>query len=54
MRRREDGWWFIEVLLTHGHHQYMFFVDDKPVLDPQGTGIGRNEHSGQVSLVAVS
>jgi 1,4-alpha-glucan branching enzyme len=37
MRRRVDGWWFIEVQLTHGHHRYRFLVDDKPVLDPQGT-----------------
>ena len=31
MRRRVDGWWFIEVQLTHGHHRYRFLVDDKPV-----------------------
>lgn len=54
MRRREDGWWFIEVSLTHGHHRYHFRVDDKPVLDPQGTGIARNERNERVSLVAVS
>ena len=49
-----DGWWFIEVQLTHGHHRYRFLVDDKPVLDPQGTGIARNERNEQVSLLAVS
>jgi len=54
MRRREDGWWFIEVSLTHGHHQYHFLVDDKPVLDPQGAGIARNERNERVSLLAVS
>jgi len=54
MRRRVDGWWFIEVQLTHGHHRYRFLVDDKPVLDPQGTGIARNERNEQVSLLAVS
>jgi 1,4-alpha-glucan branching enzyme len=54
MRRREDGCWFIEVLLTHGHHQYQFLVDGQPVLDPRGTGIARNERNERVSLVAVS
>jgi 1,4-alpha-glucan branching enzyme len=54
MRRREDGWWFTEVQLTHGHHRYRFLVDEKPVLDPQGTGIARDEHNERVSLVAVS
>ena len=54
MRRRVDGWWFIEVQLTHGHHRYRFLVDDKPVLDPQGTGIARNERNEQVSRLAVS
>jgi hypothetical protein len=54
MRRRADGWWFIEVQLPHGHHQYLFLVDGKPVLDPQGTGIARNERNERVSLLAVS
>jgi 1,4-alpha-glucan branching enzyme len=54
MRRHLDGWWFIQVQLTHGHHRYRFLVDDKPVLDPQGTGIGRDERNEQVSLLAVS
>jgi 1,4-alpha-glucan branching enzyme len=54
MRRREDGWWFIEMQLTHGHHQYLFLVDNEPVLDPKGTGIARNEHNERVSLLAVS
>jgi 1,4-alpha-glucan branching enzyme len=54
MRRRENGWWSIEVQLTHGHHQYLFMVDDEPVLDPKGTGIARNGRNEQVSLMAVS
>jgi 1,4-alpha-glucan branching enzyme len=54
MRRREDGWWFIQVQLKHGHHRYQFLVDGKPMLDPQSTGITRNERNEQVSLVAVS
>jgi len=54
MRRRVDGWWFIEVQLTRGHHLYRFLVDGKPVLDPQGAGIARNERNERVSLIAVS
>ena len=54
MRRREDGWWSIEVLLKHGHHQYRFLVDGKPVLDPKSAGTARDERNERVSLVAVS
>ncbi len=54
MRRRVDGWWFIEVQLTRGHHLYQFLVDGKPVRDPQGAGIARNERNERVSLIAVS
>jgi len=54
MRRRDDGCWFIEVQLPHGHHRYQFLVDGKPVLDPQGTGLARDERNERVSLVAVS
>jgi 1,4-alpha-glucan branching enzyme len=54
MRRRVDGWWFIEVQLKHGHHRYRFLVDGNPVLDPKSTGTAHDEHDGQVSLVAVS
>ena len=54
MRRRVDGGWFIEVQLAHGHHRYQFLVDNEPVLDPQATGIARNEHNERVSLLAVS
>jgi 1,4-alpha-glucan branching enzyme len=54
MRRREDGWWFIQVLLPHGHHQYHFLVDGQPTLDPQALGTARNSDNQTVSLVAVS
>jgi 1,4-alpha-glucan branching enzyme len=54
MRRQVDGWWFIEMRLTHGHHRYRFLVDGKPILDPQGMGIARTERDEQVSLIAVS
>ena len=54
MQRRVDGFWFLQVQLTHGHHRYQFLVDGNPVLDPRGTGIARNERNEQVSLIAVS
>ncbi len=54
MQRRVDGLWFLQVQLTHGHHRYQFLVDGKPVLDPRGTGIARNDLNERVSLIAVS
>jgi 1,4-alpha-glucan branching enzyme len=54
MTRRVDGWWFLEVPLAHGHHQYRFLVDGKPTLDPRATGIAHNEHDEEVSLIAIS
>ncbi len=54
MHRRVDGWWHIQVLLCHGYHQYRFVVDEKPVLDPCATGVGRDEAGEPVSLIAVS
>ena len=54
MQRRVDGWWFLQVPLTHGHHQYQFLVDGVPTLDPHATGVTRNERYEQVSLIAVS
>jgi 1,4-alpha-glucan branching enzyme len=54
MRQREDGWWFIQVLLGHGHHEYHFIVDGRPVLDPQASGTTRDQRNEPVSLIAVS
>ena len=54
MRQHVDGWWFIEMQLTHGHHRYRFLVDDKPFLDPKATGIARDDLNERVSLLAVS
>ena len=54
MDRRLDGWWSLQVVLCHGHHQYRFLVDGDPELDPSATGIGRDEHGEPVSLIAVS
>src|ERR1022692_3197972 len=54
MQRSVDGWWLAQVHLCHGHHQYRFLVDGKPMLDPHATGVVRDEHGEQVSLLAVS
>ena len=54
MQRRVDGWWFIEVPLTHGHHHYLFVVDGIPTLDPQATGTVRADHYAKASMIAVS
>lgn len=54
MQRSVDGWWFTQIQLCHGHHQYRFLVDGKPMLDPHATGVARDEHDEQVSLIAVS
>ena len=54
MRQRDDGWWFFQVVLAHGHHQYYFLVDGQPMLDPQASGTARNSENETVSLIAVS
>ena len=54
MDRSLDGWWLAQVHLCHGHHQYRFLVDGKPMLDPHATGVAHDEHDEQVSLIAVS
>jgi 1,4-alpha-glucan branching enzyme len=54
MQRRVDGWWFLQVPLTHGHHQYLFLVDGTPTLDPHATGVVQIDRYAQVSVLAVS
>jgi 1,4-alpha-glucan branching enzyme len=54
MNRAVDGWWHARVELRHGHHQYRFLVDGQPTLDPQATGIVRDDHDEPASLIAVS
>jgi 1,4-alpha-glucan branching enzyme len=54
MRRREDGCWFVEVPLTHGHHCYQLLVDGVPTLDPHSSGTAVVEPFGKVSIIAVS
>ena len=54
MRRGPDGRWAVSLQLHHGHHQYVFLVDDEPKLDPHAAGTARNERNEPVSLIAVS
>ena len=54
MRRQMDGCWFLQVMLTHGHHLYRFLVDGEAVLDPRASGRAVNELQEEASLVAVS
>jgi len=54
MQHQVDGSWFLEVPLTHGHHQYLFLVDGAPRLDPNASGVTRNDRNERVSLIAVS
>ena len=54
MKRQPDGAWLLEVPLHHGHHQYIFVVDGRPVLDPKANGIARDRKGERVSLLAVS
>jgi 1,4-alpha-glucan branching enzyme len=53
MQRRVDGYWFAEILMHHGHHQYRFLVDGRPVLDPRAAGVDRDAAGEAVSIVAV-
>jgi len=54
MTHNHDGTWTIRINLHAGHHQYLFLVDGKPVLDPKAHGVGRNERGDKVSLKAIS
>jgi 1,4-alpha-glucan branching enzyme len=54
MRQSDNGWWFIQVWLPHGHHQYRFLVDGEPTLDLYSSGTGRDERGLPASLIAVS
>ena len=54
MRRTPDGRWTASLELHHGHHRYLFLVDGTPTLDPNGSGITRNDRNELVSLIAVS
>jgi 1,4-alpha-glucan branching enzyme len=54
MKRMPDGVWFLRLELPHGHHQYLFLVDGKAMLDPNAMGKVHNERNETVSLIAIS
>jgi 1,4-alpha-glucan branching enzyme len=54
MHRRVDGWWFIQVPLTQGHHAYVFLVDGAPTLDPKSIGTVQVNRNTKASVIAVS
>ena len=54
MKRQPDGAWMVQVNLSHGHHQYLFWVDGQTLLDPRAQGIARSQEGERVSLVAIS
>jgi 1,4-alpha-glucan branching enzyme len=54
MKKQPDGAWMIQLQLSHGHHQYLFWVDGQLQLDPRAQGIARTETGQRVSLIAIS
>lgn len=54
MKRQPDGAWTVQLQMTHGHHQYVFYVDGHATLDPKASGTARHGHHGKVSLISVS
>jgi 1,4-alpha-glucan branching enzyme len=54
MRRQPDGAWMIQVHLTQGHHQYLFWVDGQTRLDPRAQGVAQAADGQRVSLLAIS
>ena len=54
MTQMPDGGWRCQIVLQHGHHQYLFQVDDQRQLDPRAAGVSRNEKNERVSLIFVS
>jgi 1,4-alpha-glucan branching enzyme len=54
MKRNTGGFWFIQLRLHQGRHEYRFLVDGEPTLDLHATRIGRGHHDQPVSIIAVS
>lgn len=54
MRRQPDGAWMLQVNLSHGHHQYLFWVDGEGRLDPRAQGVTKTSDGHRVSLLAIS
>jgi len=54
MKRQPDGAWMTQIPLSHGHHQYLFYVDGSAYLDPRAQGVARTPQGERVSLLAIS
>jgi 1,4-alpha-glucan branching enzyme len=54
MKRHVDGTWNAQIPIPHGHHHYLFLIDNKPTIDPRAHGIARNEKGEKVGLLSVS
>jgi 1,4-alpha-glucan branching enzyme len=54
MKKQPDGAWMVQINLSHGHHQYLFWVDGEAHLDPRAQGIARTAGGQRVSLIAIS
>lgn len=54
MEKRPDGWWYVQVPLSHGYHEYLYLVDGTPTLDPHATGVTANARYAKVSITGVS
>jgi len=54
MKRQPDGAWMVQVQLSHGHHQYLFWVDGQAFLDPRAQGVTQTQEGERVSLLAIS
>lgn len=54
MKRQPDGAWMTQIQLSHGHHQYLFYVDGQAQLDPRAQGVARTQQGERVSLIAIS
>jgi 1,4-alpha-glucan branching enzyme len=54
LKRQPDGAWAAQVALSHGPHQYLFWVDGQTKLDPRAQGVVRNAANERVSLITIS
>jgi len=54
MQRMPDGRWTVSWNCTIAIINNLFEVDGKPVLDPNASGLARNDRNERVSLIAVS
>jgi len=51
MKKQPDGHGWFQIQLTHGHHQYLFWVDGQAQLDPRAQGVARTQEGHRVSLL---